>query len=301
MSVDQSHLHEWLGKQEVRHDRVAAGPVAALSATLDRDDPFPAEGDPVPPLWSWLYFLPLHRQSELGEDGHPRRGGFLPPVPLPRRMWAGGRLRFLRDLRIGAEVTRVSSIIGLSEKAGAKGPLIFVTVQHEIRDSEGPLVVEEHDIVYRGMSATLGETAPRKKAPDTHAWFREVCPDDILLFRYSALTFNGHRIHYDRRYATDVEKYPGLVVHGPLIATLLMDLLHRHHPKARVTEFSFRAILPLFDADPLLLCGQPQEDGTAKLWAKNADGDLAMEATARLQTTLAWITQKNDVIPESKG
>lgn len=277
--MNTQHLQEWIGRTETRADQVTAAPVAALSATLDRDDPPPQPGDPLPPLWHWLYFLPVHRRSELGPDGHPHRGGFLPPVPLPRRMWAGTRFEFHRPLRIGETVTRTSRIMEVKRKEGRTGPLVFVVVRHEIGDA----LSEEHDIVYRDHPKP-GDAAPTPPpAPEPAEWERAVHPDDVLLFRYSALTFNGHRIHYDRRYATEVEGYPGLVVHGPLIATLLTDLLRRHRPDARVARFAFRAVSPLFDTAPFAVCGRPDESAnTIRLWARTATGGLAMEATATL-------------------
>jgi 3-methylfumaryl-CoA hydratase len=281
--LDLETLRKWIGRSEDRTDRVTAAPIAALSATLDRDDPQPRPGDALPPLWHWLYFLPLHRQSDLAPDGHASRGGFLPPVPLPRRMWAGGRLEFHQPLRVGQEMARTSRIVDVKYKEGRSGPLVFVLVRHEIRTAEGLALTEEHDIVYRDHS----EQKPAQPAPqggtnfEACRWERAIHPDDVLLFRYSALTFNGHRIHYDRRYATEVEGYPGLVVHGPLIATLLLDLLRRALPQANVARFAFRAVSPLFDTQPFTVCGQPEGDGSAvRLWAKDAAGGLAMEASA---------------------
>jgi len=268
-------LADWIGKTEIRSDRVTAVPVVALSATLDREDLEPQPGDPLPPLWHWLYFLDRHRASDLGPDGHARPGGLLPPVPLPRRMWAGSRFEFHHTLRIGDQITRKTSVVDIKEKSGRSGPLVFVVVRHEISNADGLAIVEEHDIVYREH----GPAAPLQPAPADAAWERTIVADDVLLFRYSALTFNGHRIHYDRRYATEVEGYPGLVVHGPLIATLLMDLLRRSLPEANVAKFSFRAVSPLFDTAPFMVCGKP--DGkTVTLWAKDADGNLAMSAEA---------------------
>ena len=258
---------------------ITAAPVRALAATLDRDDPEPRPGDALPPLWHWLYFLPVHRQSELGPDGHARRGGFLPPVPLPRRMWAGGRFEFHRPLRIGETVERVSRILDVRYKEGRTGPLVFVVVRHQIGDA----ITEEQDIVYRDSGAAPRAASVGHRPPPQAAWQRVIHPDDVLLFRYSALTFNGHRIHYDRRYATEVEGYPGLVVHGPLLATLLLDLLRRNLPQLNVARFTFRANSPLFDIAPFAVCGQPQGDNVS-LWAKGADGELALEAAA---TTLA--------------
>jgi 3-methylfumaryl-CoA hydratase len=280
-----AHLEEWVGKTETRADLVSPTPMAALSATLDRADPQPRPGDPLPPAWHWLFFLPLYRQSELGKDGHPERGGFLPPVPLPRRMWAGSRMEFHGPLRVGETVTRTSRIASVKQKEGRTGPLVFVLVRHEITNPAGLAITEEHDIVYRDRAGT-GENAPEPpSAPLEAAWERKISPDDVLLFRYSALTFNGHRIHYDRRYATEVEGYPGLVVHGPLIATLLLDALRRNVPHAEVARFEFRAVSPLFDTAPFGVCGAPQGDNGIRLWAKNASGGLAMDATAAIRVT----------------
>ena len=278
---------EWIGREEGRVDVVTAVPVAALAATLDRDDPAPRTGDQLPPLWHWLYFLPLARQSELGPDGHPKRGGFLPPVTLPRRMWAGGRLDFHQPLRVGDEITRMSRIVDITQKQGRSGALVFVLVRHEISGPGGLAIAEEHDIVYRDdpQPGAPGPVPPT--APDGATWERAVTPDDVLLFRYSALTFNGHRIHYDRRYTGEVEGYPGLVVHGPLIATLLMDLLRRSLPGAVVQRFEFRAVSPLFDFAPFTVCGKPAPGERVKLWARNAQGGLAMEANARIEAPVS--------------
>ncbi|WP_019140948.1 FAS1-like dehydratase domain-containing protein [Noviherbaspirillum massiliense] len=282
--MDIDHLRSWIGRTETLDDLVTPTPIAALAATLDRDDPQPRKGDALPPLWHWLYFLPLHRRSELGQDGHARRGGFLPPVPLPRRMWAGGRLRFHHPLRVGEDISRTSQIVDVSHKQGRSGELVFVLVRHEISNDQGVALTEEHDIVYRDNPKPEDPVAEPPAAPAEAAWSRVITPDDVLLFRYSALTFNGHRIHYDRRYVTEVEGYPGLIVHGPLIATLLVDLLRRNLPQADLAEFSFRAVSPVFDVAPFSVCGQPEADGkTVRLWAKNAGGGLAMQATARLR------------------
>ena len=282
MPLDIDHLKTWIGRSETIEDTVTPVPVAALSATLDRDDPRPRPGDPLPPLWHWLYFLPLHRQSEIGPDGHAKRGGFLPPVPLPRRMWAGSRFAFHRPLRVGEAVRRTSTIADVTHKEGRTGPLVFVLVRHEIagEGGGGPALVEEHDIVYREAPAP-GEAAPAPRpAPAQAAWRRDIVPDDVLLFRYSALTFNGHRIHYDRRYVTEVEGYPGLIVHGPLIATVLVDLLRRN-VEAPLTRFAFRAVRPLFDTAPFAVCGAPSDGGDrASVWAQDAEGFLAMQAEA---------------------
>jgi 3-methylfumaryl-CoA hydratase len=239
-------------------------------------------GTPVPPLAHWLYFLPRALQSETGPDGHPKRGGFLPPVPLPRRMWAGGRLQFERDLHVGDEAERRSTITKVDAKQGRSGALVFVTVRHEVSDGKGLALAEEHDIVYRD-NPVPGAPAPEPAlAPTDEQFSRDIVPDPVLLFRYSALTFNGHRIHYDRPYVTEVEGYPGLIVHGPLIATLLVDLLRRQFPDARVRAFSFKAASPLFDIHPFTVCGKREPEGHVTLWARNHAGQLAMQARADL-------------------
>ncbi len=277
--MDIAVLREWIGRQEVLEDRLGLFPPAALSATLDRDDPEPREGDALPPLWHWLYFLPRARQSGIGPDGHPKRGGFLPPVPLPRRMWAGGRLTFSAPLLLGEEVRRVSTIADVSAKSGRSGNLVFVLVRHEIANAAGVAITEEHDIVYRDAPAPGEAPAVPKQAEAESAWRRDVVPDDVLLFRYSALTFNGHRIHYDRRYVTTEEGYPGLIVHGPLLATLLLDLFARNDSRV-VKSFSFRALSPVFDTTPFTVHGSADAGG-AKLWVRRDDGALCMEATVQ--------------------
>ncbi len=280
-------LTTWIGRTETRTDTLYPTPAQALAATLDRDDDAQAgayaPGTELPPLWHWLYFLPLHRQSEIGPDGHAKRGGFLPPVPLPRRMWAGGRMQWHAPLRIGDAVTRTSRIVSVASKSGRSGPLVFVVVRHELANAAGVALTEEHDIVYRAAAQPGANAGAPMAAPTEAQWSRRIVPDDVLLFRYSALTFNGHRIHYDRRYVTEVEGYPGLIVHGPLIATLLLDALRRELPGARVARFAFTAVAPVFDTTPFWVCGRPQADGhTMELWARHDDGALAMRATATL-------------------
>jgi 3-methylfumaryl-CoA hydratase len=277
--LDVDHLRSWIGKQETLHDQVTRFPIAALSATLDRDDPGPRAGDPLPPLWHWLYFLPTARQSILGPDGHPARGGFLPPVPLPRRMWAGGRFTFYQPLRVDEAITRTSTVQDVTIKHGRNGALCFVLVKHEISGANGPALVEEHDIVYRDMPRPNEPPAAARPVRTDDIWRRDIVPSDPMLFRYSALTFNSHRIHYDRRYVTETEGYPGLIVHGPLIATLLIDLLRRNTP-GPVATFRFRAVTPLFDIAPFSVHGAPDGTRGAALWARNTSGHLAMEAEA---------------------
>jgi 3-methylfumaryl-CoA hydratase len=279
MILDIARLRMWIGRHETVSDVIAPWPMVALAALLDRDDPYPTHDTQLPPGGHWLYFRPAARQSEIGPDGHPRRGGFLPPVPLPRRMWAGGRIEFRRPLRIGVTATRVSRVAEVALKKGKSGSLVFVRVDHEISDPDGLALREEHDIVYRDI-APIGRAPTPAQAPEYAVWRRAIAPDPVMLFRYSALTFNGHRIHYDQPYATKVEGYPGLVVHGPLIATLLMDLIRRQTP-ARLARFSYRAMSPLFDTTPFAVEGAPGAGGrSTKVWAKGPDGVLAMSGEA---------------------
>jgi len=280
------NLKQWIGKSESVADLITATPYAALSATLDWPAERPQTGTVLPALWHWLYFLPLYRQSEVGADGHAKRGGFLPPVPLPRRMWAGSQFAFHQPLCIGDDVVRTSTIADVTEKDGRTGPLVFVKVRHEIRKNGAAEVAltEFHDIVYREAAKADDIAPPPKAAPNAAQWERKIVPDDVLLFRYSALTFNGHRIHYDRRYVTEVEGYPGLIVHGPLIATLLLDLLRRERPDAEVSNFEFRALRPTFDINHFFVCGEALADGkTFHLWARDHEGWLTMDAVATIK------------------
>ncbi len=280
-----THLQAWTGRTEILTDDITAAPVRGLSATLDRDDDAPVPGTALPPLWHWLYFLPQHRQSEIGSDGHAKLGGFLPPVPLPRRMWAGGSLQWVQQnsLGVGDDVKRISRIESVTHKVGRSGDLAFVLVKHEVHNAKGLALSEAHDIVYRAAAQPgepVGQPVPAEKGA---AWQREITPDEVLLFRYSALTFNGHRIHHNRKYVTEVEGYPGLIVHGPLIATLLVDLVRRHAPGAFIRCFNFRAVRPTFDLHPFRLNGRPSENGkTVQLWAEDHEGWLTMQATAEL-------------------
>jgi 3-methylfumaryl-CoA hydratase len=274
----------WVGRSETVHDTAHPTPLAALTATLDHPARDWHPGDRLPPLWHWLYFLPLHRQSEIGPDGHARRGGFLPPVPLPRRMWAGSQFEFRAPLQVGDRLSRTSTIDSVTPKEGRSGPLVFVRVRHAVHANAAaePALVEYHDIVYRGAQQPGDAEPPPQPAPQDAGWQRQVVPDDVLLFRYSALTFNGHRIHYDRRYVTEVEGYPGLIVHGPLIATLLLDLLRREAPEAEVASFRFKAVRPTFDLHPFQVNGL-REGREVRLWAQDHEGWLTMDARATLR------------------
>ena len=285
MSETASDFSDWIGRREETEDVATLASVAGMIATLDRDDAAPRLGDPVPPLWHWMYFAPKARHSELGPDGHPLRGGFMPPVPLPRRMFAGGRATFHAPIRIGDEIRRQGEIAKVTRKQGRGGELVFVTVSYRITTPAGLAIEEEHDIVYR--DAPTPGVEPARTAPQAHEardgdWRRTVTPDPVMLFRYSALTFNGHRIHYDQPYVTGVEGYPGLVVHGPLIATLLADL-SRDESGRPLRRFSFRARSPLFATAPFTVSGQLGDDGrSCAVAAIDADGAAAMTAEAEL-------------------
>lgn len=283
-----AHLQTWQGRSETLSDLLTASPVSAMAASLDRDDPAPAEGTPLPALWHWMYFQPHARASAIGPDGHPERGGFLPPVPLPRRMFAGARLNWERGnpLCVGQPMQRQSTIAGLTHKSGRSGELVFLKLEHRYSNAQGLALTEVQDIVYR-PAAQPGEAPPSPQPPPLAGqahWSRAITPDPVLLFRYSALTFNGHRIHYDRPYAMQEEGYPGLVVHGPLIATLLLDLVRRELPQAQVAGFQFRAVRPVFDINPFSVHGQLSADGrTVALWAQDHEGWLTMQASATLR------------------
>jgi 3-methylfumaryl-CoA hydratase len=281
MGFNINHLRQWIGRTQESFDVVTAAPLACLNATLDRGDPEPQVGDKLPPSGHWLYFLNPARQSELDVNGHPKKGDFLPPVPLERRMWAGGSINFITPLRIGDAITRTSEIQDVSLKEGKTGPLVFVVVCHQVSGPEGLAIVEEHDIVYRG--APLQSTQP--SAPwqtGEPVWRRIIDADPVLLFRYSALIFNGHRIHFDREYVTKNEGYPGLIVHGPLIATLLMDLCRREAPNEQLSQFDYRARGPIFDLGPFSINGQPRDHGV-DLWALDQRGVLAMTGAAKFK------------------
>jgi 3-methylfumaryl-CoA hydratase len=286
-TAELEQFKAWVGRTDIRQDVVTAAPLVSLVALLDRDDPPPREDDAAPPLAHWLYFLPNYRQSEAGPDGHALRGSFLPPVPLPQRMWAGSRIDFVRPLRVGARIARLSRIAEVKPKSGRSGALLFVTVRHEVSDEEGLVLTDEHDIVFRrgqpprGQDPTTSLANPPAPAPADEKWKRQIHPDPVLLFRYSAVTFNSHRIHYDQPYVTKVEGYPGLVVHGPLTATLLVDLFRRNRPDTVLKRFTFRALRPLYDTADFWTCGIPDDAArSARLWTRDAEGAVTMEATA---------------------
>lgn len=273
---------DWIGRTETASEMITTTSVHRMSRTLDRDDPMPAPGDSLPPCWHWMYFAPAVPPAELGADGHPSKGGFLPPIPYPRRMWAGSRIRFLKPLRVGETATRQSEIADVTFKEGRTGKLGFVTVKHTYSGADGPAITEEQDIVYREPPAGANTAPPPQDVPGAPTFEREIDADPVMLFRYSALTFNGHRIHYDHPYVTQVEGYPGLIVHGPLIATLLVDLVRRTVPAADVATFSFRGLRPTFDTSRFKVQGFRDGDACT-VWSLDNDGHLAMSARVGLR------------------
>jgi 3-methylfumaryl-CoA hydratase len=270
-----------VGKTQTVEDFTAPWPARALIATLDEGDPEPRMGDPLPPLWHWLYFLEAAPASRIGPDGHGERGEFLPPIALPRRMWAGSRFVFEGEpLRIGETARRVSEITSIEPKTGSTGAMVFVTVKHTLSGAKGTALVEEHDIVYR-EAAKPGETAREPRpAPIDATVTKTVVPDPVLLFRFSALTFNGHRIHYDQPYVTGTEGYPGLIVHGPLLGLLQIELARRSNPGKAPARFEFRALSPLFAGVPFSVAARREADGALTTWVVGAKGGLAQQGKA---------------------
>ena len=265
---DAAALSSWIGRTETRSDRLDAARSSALRAALGQAQV--AAGDPLPLLHHWLAFWDVRPPGELGEDGHPARGGFMPPIALPRRMWAGGRLSFHRTPRLGDALTRVTTLRKIAEKAGRSGPLVFVTLEHAYQSDDGLVLVEEQDIVYRDQAASAPPPAADAEPPPPADWRETLTPDPVLLFRYSALTLNSHRIHYDRPYATQVEAYPDLVVHGPLQATLMLDLAVRHGGRP-IASFDFRGVAAALQGRPLTVCGRTDDEG-ADLWTEQDGG-----------------------------
>ena len=270
----------WLGRSVTAHDEITAFPVNALAATLDRDMPLAEAGAPVPPLWHWLYFLNIFRPGQMRRDGHLQGGDFMPPIPLPRRVWAGSKFFWNQNnpLCVGDRATRVSRIDSITQKEGKSGELVFVKLVHEYHNAQGLAFTNEHLSAFRGEPKTEVKAAPAMAGAEA-SWQRVMVPDAPLLFRYSALMFNAHRIHYDTPYAVNEEKYPAILVQGPLLATLLMDLLHREAPQARVKSLDFKAVRSAFVDLPLTLRGQP-EGQQVRLWAADEEGRLVMSAVA---------------------
>lgn len=278
--VDLDLLRSWEGREETREDVVSLAPVQMLAATLDRDPEAFAEGDLLPPLYHWLFFPSLTRTADLARDGHARLGEFMPPVPFPRRMFAGARVDYRGELRIGQRVERTARIATVRYTEGRSGPLVFVTVTYELSDADGLKLVEEQDIAYRPAAAAKSGAPTREAHPPQADFSREIVPDEALLFRFSALTFNAHRIHYDLPY-TRGEGYPAIVVHGPLTAVLLADLVMRETGQVTLEQFSFRAKSAFFLGERITLLGK-RVDNTIELAAMSAKGVTGFTASAVL-------------------
>jgi 3-methylfumaryl-CoA hydratase len=275
-------LEAWIGRREEANAIISPLQARQMAATLDLDAYGDArealdDGDVLPPLWHWMGWTPEAPMSGLGVDGHPQRGGFLPPISLERRMWAGGRLTFHAPARIGIPLCRRSEIARISEKQGSTGPMVFVTVRHEITAGAETLISEEQDIVYVGMPDRFTPPPP-VPASENAVWREELTIDSALLFRFSAVTFNAHRIHFDLDYAQKVEKYPGLVVHGPLQAIVLMQAARRHRRLAMPRSYQFRGVRPLFHFDSVSLVGLQEAEGRQRLETVQGDGLVCMQA-----------------------
>jgi len=271
----------WIGKQSSTRALVTAYQADALTATLDRDDPPYKEGDVIPPGWHLFYIREVVKLRDTAEDGHPKRGDFLPPIDLPRRMWAGTRATYHKPIHVGENISNVTTIESVTPKVGKTGQLVFLKLKNEISGEDGLATTELQDVVYR-EEAQPGVAAPEPPPPPGEAvWKRTIHPSSVLLFRYSALTMNSHRIHYDRTYVTEVEKYPGLLVHGPLTFTLLLDLFRRENTDKTLKSFSVRAVSPIYDTHDFVVEGSPDGENAATLWALNHEGRLAMSAEAK--------------------
>ncbi len=282
MTTEKKPLSDWIGSKEEREDTIGLSQALSANAAFDQEFESLNEGDALPALWHWFYFLPQVPGSKISQDGHPERGGFLPPVELPRRMFAGGRLKFHAPLIIGQPARREGEVLKVTEKSGSSGQLVFVTVQYRVHQAGTLCIEEEQDIVYKEAGGTVPAPVPVDQMPELapDAWSQIVVPNQVLLFRFSALTFNAHRIHYDRPYAMSEEGYPGLVVHGPLTAVMLAQLAHRNSKQA-LRGFSFRGRAPLFDMHPFRLTGT-LEEGKVVLESQGPDGKTSMTATAEL-------------------
>ncbi len=279
-----SVLQEWIGREATETDVVEPGPVRLAASLFDIKNPNDALGADVPVGWHWFYFNPATPQSDIGDDGHPRRGGLLPPIPLPRRMWAAGRLTFQRAIRIGERIERRSRITSIETKKGRSGTLVFVTVHRLITGSQGPAVEEEQTLVYRRAPGRNEPSIETRPPPSDSEWTETYLPTAVALFRFSALTFNGHRIHYDHPYATGVEGYRGLLVHGPFAALLLLSAAVRHTP-GRPSVFAFRNVGPLFADETINIAGRAQSPGRSEVWAANPQGIMAVKASFDVESS----------------
>lgn len=277
-TIDIEHLKTWVGREQRHRTILSPFPAQALAAVLDHERP-PQTGEALPPSWHWLYFLETPTSAGTGDDGHPRKGGFLPPVPLPRRMWAAGSVDIAKPLRLGLPAEKHSTIRSVELKGGKTGALVFVGLEHHLHQDGELCIREEQTLVYRSMPNGPAALPAGESAAMPADWTRTIEPDPVLLFRFSALTYNGHRIHYDRDYATREEFYPGLVVHAPLLVTLLLDLALEKGAGIPLVRFRFRAVRPTFDSGPVRLCGR-HEGREVTLWSADHENCVGISATA---------------------
>lgn len=279
--ITKDRYIDWVGKKESSNALVTSNHADALSATLNRDDPPLKEGDTIPQGWHVIYFHEIVKLCETGSDGHPKRGEFLPPIDLPRRMWAGTKATYHKPIYVGEWIKKTTTIEAVTPKVGKTGDLVFLKLKHEIEGNNGIAVTEIQDVVYREEAKTSLTYDILPSAPFPAVWSRDVEPTPVLLFRFSALTMNSHRIHYDRKYVMEVENYPGLLVHGPLTQILLMDLFRHRLSNKLLKDISVRAVSPLYDTHVFKIQGCADNDGkSANLWALNHNDKLAMTLEA---------------------
>jgi 3-methylfumaryl-CoA hydratase len=276
--LDVAALQSWVGRQSVAADPMTPFGARALAALLDHARE-PGVGDAVPLAWHWLYFLDAPSSAATGVDGHPHTGDFLPPVPLPRRMWAAGAIKLERPLRLGEPAEKRSTIAAINAKEGKSGPLVFVMLEHVITQGGAVCIQEEQTLVYRAAALRVAPLPPGEPAPLAADWSRTVVPTAVQLFRFSALTYNAHRIHYDRPYATGIEFYPSLVVHGPLILIQLLDLVERGASPTPLAAVRFRAVRPSFVDTPLRLQAR-RDRAELMLWSADEQNNVGMTAVA---------------------
>lgn len=280
--TDLADLQRWVGRTRNVEDQLALFPARALASVLNRRI-VPQSGDIVPPAWQWLYFLDTPAGSETGSDGHPQLGpdSFMPPSPLPRRMWAAGNMHIRRPLRFDRTTVRQTRISSIDAKSGKSGSLLFVTLEHQFVQDGEVCITEEQNLVYRDLPSEPRPLPPSEPAPHNADWSEIVLPDSVLLFRYSALTYNAHRIHYDRNYAVSYEQYPALVVQSPLLATLLIEQLSLRYPGSSVVQFRFRALRPSFDGRPITI-GAHRDGQRIQLWMADSENVICVSAEAIL-------------------
>ncbi|MBI4695717.1 MAG: MaoC family dehydratase N-terminal domain-containing protein [Gammaproteobacteria bacterium] len=286
MNIDEAALRAHLGARLVEEDVATRAPLVDIVTTFDRPEPAPGPGEAVPPAWHQAYFHNTWRPASLGADGMPLETGVLPPLPLPRRMFAGMRQTYHQPIRVGDALSRETELTALSVRSGSTGTLVFTTQTRRISGPRGLAIVEEYDLVFReAVHAGTANPAPRREpAPAGLVWQREITVDPVMLFRFSAITFNPHRIHYDRTYAMTEEGYPGLVVHGPFLLQLLNDYARDCRPGRRLVHFDMKAKAPLFDVAPFTLAARPAAaDAEVELWALTPEGTVAMQAVARFE------------------